>query len=250
MNGAAASAFGRIRLAAGFLTIIPVMGSRGSAPEDVAASLGWFPLVGFAIGAALAVADHLLGFVFRPALRAALIVMALAIVTGAIHLDGLADTADALGAGRDRARALEVMRDARIGSFGALALFFVLALKLVAIAGAADTTRFAAIYLAPGIARWSMVALAHRLDYLRAQGAGSALLARDGGRNFNLASVIAVAAAIPVIGGHALRGYATAVIVTLMIGAFYRRWLGGVTGDAIGAGGEIVETAVLIALAS
>jgi len=250
MNGRIASAFAQIRLAAGFLTIIPVVPARPSAAEDVAASLGWFPAAGFAIGAALALADYLLSFICHPPLRAGLIVTALAIVTGAIHLDGLADTADALGTGRDRARALEVMRDSRIGSFGALALFFVLALKILAIAGAAGTERRAALYLAPGLARWAMVALAHRLDYLRAQGAGTALLAHDGGRNFNLASLITVVAAIPAIGGHALRAYAAAVTVTILLGAFYRRWLGGVTGDMIGAGGEIVETAVLIALAT
>jgi adenosylcobinamide-GDP ribazoletransferase len=250
MNGRIVSAFAQIRLAAGFLTIIPVVAERPSAGEEVGASLGWFPAVGFAIGAGLACADYLLGFVCRPPLRAGIVVMALAIVTGAIHLDGLADTADALGAGHDRARALAIMRDSRIGSFGALALFLVLALKILAIAGATGSERRAALYFAPGLARWTMVALAHRLHYLRDQGTGAALLARDGGRNFNLASLIAVVAAIPAVGSHALRAYAAAVAVTILLGAFYRRWIGGVTGDMIGAGGEIVETAVLIALAN
>ncbi len=110
----------QIRLAISFLTIIPVInGARASDKNVVAASFGWFPLVGFGIGAALCVEDFALGYVFSPAIRSVLVVMTLAIVTGALHLDGLADTADALGAGRDRARALEILRDSRIGSFGA-----------------------------------------------------------------------------------------------------------------------------------
>lgn len=249
-GGRRTAIFTQIRLAAGFLTILPVVDDRANAPEDVAASLGWFPLIGFAIGAAIAAEDYILASVCPSAIRAVLIVMTLATVTGAVHLDGLADTADALGAGRKRERALEILRDSRIGTFGALALFFVLALKVMAIAGGTGKPLYAALYLAPGIARWAMVALAHRLDYIRAEGAGTTLLSHDGRRNFIWASTIAVAAVLPCIGVRALRGYAVAAILTLALGTFYRKWLGGLTGDLIGAAGEIVETAVLIAVSA
>jgi len=248
--GRRASVLTQIRLAAGFLTILPLVDSQGDAPEEVSASLGWFPLVGFGIGGALAGEDYLLGFLCGDAIRAALLVMTLAIVTGAVHLDGLADTADALGAGRDRKRALEILRDSRIGTFGASALFFVLALKLLAIAATAGKLRYAALWLAPGVARWAMVALACRLDYLRANGAGTTLLAHDSRRNFILASSIAIAAALPLAGYHSLRVSITAAAITFALGALYRKWLGGLTGDLIGAAGEIVETAALIAMSA
>src|SRR5438132_707993 len=129
-----------VGLAASFLTIIPV-GGNSATSADLAASLGWFPLIGFAVGGALAFADYLLGFFLLNAVRATLVVLALTAISGAVHLDGLADTADALGAGRDRMRALEILRDSRIGTFGATAMFFALALKIAALASAAGHAR-------------------------------------------------------------------------------------------------------------
>lgn len=248
--GRRASLLKQIRLAAGFLTIFPFVDGRSSTPEEVSASLGWFPLVGFAIGSALAAEDYLLGFACGGAIRAALTVMTLSIITGAVHLDGLADTADALGAGRDRKRALEILRDSRIGTFGASALFFALALKILAIAATAGKLRYAALWLAPGLARWAMVALAYRLDYLRADGAGTMLLAHDSRRNFILASLVAIAGVLPLVGCNSLRVSTIAIATTLALGAFYRKWLGGLTGDLIGAAGEIVETAALLAMST
>ena len=106
-----------IRLAAGFLTILPVLPRADVTPETLAASFGWFPLVGFALGALLAAENLLLTTLFGDALAAVVLVLTLTVLTGAVHLDGLADSADALGAGTDRRRALEIMRDSRIGSF-------------------------------------------------------------------------------------------------------------------------------------
>jgi len=247
----------QIRLAISFLTIIPVInGARASDEKAVAASFGWFPLVGFGIGAALCVEDLALGYVFSPAIRSALIVMTLAIVTGALHLDALADTADALGAGRDRARALEILRDPRIGSFGAIALFFALALKVLALVRLAGAMRFAAIYLAPGLARYAMVMVAHGLEYMRTEGAGAALLASSDddherrGSNELIACATVVIAVLPAISIKALCACVVTVVATLLLRAFYHRWIGGVTGDLIGAAGEIVETAVLITFAT
>jgi len=247
----------QVRLAISFLTIIPVInGARASDEKAVAASFGWFPLVGFGIGAALCVEDLALGYVFSPAIRSVLVVMTLAILTGALHLDGLADTADALGAGRDRARALEILRDSRIGSFGAIALFFALALKVLVLAGLAGTMRDAAIYLAPGLARYAMVMVAHRLEYMRTEGAGAALLVSADDdyahRSWNelIACATTVIAVLPAISIKALCACVIAVAATLLLRAFYQRWVGGVTGDLIGAAGEIVETAVLITFAT
>ena len=105
------------------------------------------------------------------------------------------------------------------------------------------------LYMAPGLGRWAMVALASGLDYLRAEGVGAAMLSHDRRRNLRVATVIAVVALAPLVMLHALRACLIAAAVTLALRAFYRRWLGGVTGDLIGAAGELVETAVLIALA-
>jgi adenosylcobinamide-GDP ribazoletransferase len=235
-----------IRLAAGFLTIVPVGGGSATAAE-VAASLGWFPLIGFILGAILAGADYMLAFFIASAVRSTLLVLALTAITGAVHLDGLADTADALAAGHDRVRALEILRDSRIGTFGAAAVFFVLALKVTALASAAHS-RTIALYLAPGIARWVMVAVPYRLTYLREYGAGSALLGVQAERNLRVASIVTSLALLLTGSVLAIRGVVVAVILMWMFRIFYARWLGGITGDLIGAAGEIVEAAAFIAL--
>ncbi|MGH7778882.1 MAG: adenosylcobinamide-GDP ribazoletransferase [Candidatus Binataceae bacterium] len=239
-----------LRLAASFLTVFPFVSIRPLDDESVAASLGWFPLVGFAIAIALSLEDLILARFFDLTLRSILIVLSLTIVTGALHLDGLADTADALGAGRDRARALGILRDSRIGSFGAAAIFFSLALKVVTLATLYGARRYTAIFAAVGLARWAMVAVAERIPYLRAQGAGSAILATESApRNLTIASLTVVAAMLPLMSWTVLDAIVTAIVITLAMRAFYNRWLGGVTGDLIGACGEIVEIAVLIVFA-
>lgn len=242
--------FNQIRLAASFLTILPLGPKALASPDDQAASFGWFPLIGFAFGLALCAEDRLLSPLFGSLLRSLLIVMTLAIVTGALHLDGLADTGDALGARADREHALVILRDSRIGTFGTLALIFVIGLKTTALAGAHGSHRYAAIYAAPGLARWAMTGIGYGLEYLREQGAGALLLKRGAARNLRVATIITVIAMIPLLGRCAVRASLTTVAVALPFRWFYQRWLGGITGDLIGAAGEIVETAVLIALAS
>jgi adenosylcobinamide-GDP ribazoletransferase len=238
----------QVRLAASFLTILPVGPTNTASTADVAASFGWFPLVGFGLGLVLCAIDWMLAPIFGNAMRAVLIVLFLTVLTGALHLDGLADTADALGAGGDRTRVLEILRDSRIGSFGAIALVFVIVLKIFALTGVGGAHRYAAIYMATGLGRWAMVALASGLDYLRPEGAGAAMLSRDRRRNLKLATLTAVIVMVPLVTLHALRACVVAALMTLALRSFYWRWMGGVTGDLIGAAGEIVETAVLIAV--
>ncbi|MGO9602166.1 MAG: adenosylcobinamide-GDP ribazoletransferase [Candidatus Binataceae bacterium] len=238
-----------LRLAASFLTILPVGPARAD-NEAVAASFGWFPIVGFGIGVALTFEDYLLGHLFSVALRSALVILSLTAVTGAVHLDALADTADALGAGRDRDRALSILHDSRIGSFGAAAVFLSLALKVIALASISGSRRYVAIFAAAGIARWAMVAVASGLEYLRSEGgAGTALLKRDPG-NLALASLATAGALLPIFSLRVAGSAIAAVLLTAAARWFYRRWLGGVTGDLIGACGEIVEIAVLIVFAA
>lgn len=238
-----------IRLAASFLTILPVAPRRAAAERTVAASFAFFPLVGFALGAILAGEDRLLAPIFGPVLRALLVVASLTLVTGGLHLDALADTADALGGGADANRALEILRDSRIGSFGAIAIFFTLALKCATLAELAAPRRALALYAAPGVARWVMVGVTYKLDYLREQGAGSVLLGGADSRKLLVATAIVLIALAPFASAPVLGAACAGVAVAAVMRWFYRRWLGGATGDLIGAAGEIAEMAVLIAVA-
>jgi adenosylcobinamide-GDP ribazoletransferase len=235
-----------LRLAASFLTIIPV-GIDSAASADVAGSFGWFPLIGFILGAILTGADHFLAMLINQTVRSIILILALAAITGAVHLDGLADTADALGAGRDRLRALKILGDSRIGTFGSCAIFFVLALKIAALVSGTHS-RALGLVLAPGLARWAMVAVPYKLPYLREQGAGSALLGVREERNIRVASAITLLALLAAYSTVALRGAVVSIALVWILRAFYVRWLGGITGDLIGAAGEVVETAALIAI--
>jgi adenosylcobinamide-GDP ribazoletransferase len=241
-----------LRLAVSFLTIIPVIDQRRASEDAVAASFAWFPIVGCFIGVALAAEDWLLSYVCAQVIRSVLIIISLTVLTGAVHLDGLADTADALGAGRDRDRALDILRDSRVGTFGASAIFFDLTLKILALSTLAGNRRYAALLFAPMLARWAMVTVASGLPYLRAQGSGSTLL--DGKKFGYIAGIISVFTLVIFWTLGAMRpiALATAVAIAIVFAmrSFYRRWLGGVTGDLIGACGELVEIAVLVTMAS
>jgi len=241
-----------LRLAVSFLTIIPVIDQRRTSEDAVTASFAWFPVVGCLIGIALAAEDWLLSYVFAQVIRSVLIIISLTVVTGAVHLDGLADTADALGAGRNRERALDILRDSRVGTFGASAIFFDLTLKILALSTLAGQRRYAALLFAPMLARWAMVTVASGLPYLRAQGSGSTLL--DGKKFGNVAGIISVFTLVIFWTLGAMRPIALATAVSIAIvfamRSFYRRWLGGVTGDLIGACSELVEIAVLVTMSS
>jgi adenosylcobinamide-GDP ribazoletransferase len=243
-----------VRLAASFLTIFPLIDRSPASDETVAASFAWFPLIGFAIGVALVAEDWILSHVFAQVLRSVLVVASLVVVTGGIHLDGLADTADALGAGRDRTRALEILRDSRVGTFGAAAIFFDLTLKILALSTLAGHRRYVALIIAPTFARFAMLMVGLGIPYLRESGAGSALL---NGQNLRWRRRVAllfliIACAIPFspFPAAAMLALSVAMGIAFAMHLFYRRWLGGVTGDLIGACGELVEIAVLLVLSA
>lgn len=239
----------QIRLAVSFLTIIPVT-IESANESDVAASMAWFPLVGLAIGIAFALEDYALSLLLGHAVRSAVVVLSMAVLSGAVHLDGLADTADALGAGSDRIRALEILRDSRIGTFGAIALFFALGLKVLSLAGLYGKPRLAALIVAPTLGRWALVAVSYKIDYLRTAGAGSSMLGRGSDRNLAIASIISILGMMPFFSRKVIITYAMAVIATIAMRSFYLRWLGGITGDLIGACGEIVEVFAMMIIAS
>ena len=239
-----------IRLAAGFLTILPLLPRAAVAPQTLAASFGWFPLVGFALGALLAAGNLVLTPLFGDALAAVLLVLTLTVLTGAVHVDALADTADALGAGSNRRRALEIMRDSRIGSFGTAAIVFFLALEIVALMTMGEARRTAALWprAGPGALGDGGRRMAYRIPACR--GRGTLLVGPGGDRNLALAGAVAVIAALPILSWRVLLAYAVAVALAAALRAAYRRWLGGVTGDLLGAAGELVELAVLLVMAA
>lgn len=233
--------------AVSFLTTLPVPTHTFAADALRRAGL-WFPVVGLGIGALLAGAAWAAGWLFSPAVTAVLVVALWAALTGALHLDGLADCSDGLLPPVSRERRLEIMRDPRVGAFGVTALVLLLLLKTAALASLPVT--WPALLLAPTWARWLILAAARRPS------------ARPGGMGASLGPVLdarrLVLAALPplvltgVVGiWHAVVIVAAGAAVMAALGVLWlaQRRLGGVTGDVFGAVVEVSE-AVFVCVAT
>lgn len=229
----------RLIVAFGFLTRLP-MPRVDVGAEDFAAAIRFYPIVGLAIGALVAAAGWL-GALVDPWTGACAALLAWIAVTGALHLDGLADLADGLGAAHgDRTRLLAVMVDPHIGSFGVVAIVGQMLAKLVLLHAIGMSW---GLILVPFAARTGPLVWAKLLPPLRPGGLGAAVA--DAVRAHDLLGwglLLALAAV-------AMPALFVLPLLVLGVAAWLRRTLGGVTGDAHGAGIEIVETGLLVALA-
>jgi adenosylcobinamide-GDP ribazoletransferase len=235
--------------AARYLTIVPL---PDRAPTDAAAlgrSAAWFPVVGVLLGLGLAGADRVLTWLFPPILAALLTVTAWKLLTGGLHLDGLADSLDGL-MGRDRAQRLQIMRDSRIGVFGAVGLILTLLLELTALSGLPAGLRWRALVAAPAVGRAAPPLLARVFRSARADGQGATFARGIGRRGAALAALLACGTALLVLGaaGMAAVGFAAAVVSAVAI--FLAARLGGLTGDSLGAAVELAELGMLLAVAA
>jgi len=227
-----------------FLTIVPVpvAGDVGLSGAAV-----WFPVVGAAVGGLAGAVRVVGGHVLGPAVSTVLAMIVLVVVTGALHQDGLADTADGIGARGSRARRLDVMRDSATGVFGALALI-AWALLLYATLTSLDGDRaLRALVVACALGRWAALVHAVATSPARADGLGAAL--QVGRVALGAATVLALIVAFAVgglVAGVAAVGTGAAV-AALSVG-FARRMLGGRTGDTLGATVAIAEVAACVAL--
>jgi adenosylcobinamide-GDP ribazoletransferase len=235
-------------VATAFLTRVPVRVDADA--RDVGRAARWFPVVGAALGGAGAVvARGLTEIPNVPAPLAALAVVALgAWVTGAIHLDGLADTADGFGGGKTRDDVLRIMRDPRVGSFGALALILIVGIKVAAIAALLERrAAVSVLVVAPALSRWTVVMLAAWLPYARLDGGlGQAVTEHHDRHALLWATASAAVVAGIAAGWSAFVLGALAAAMTFVVGRAARRRIGGVTGDVFGASVELTETIVLI----
>lgn len=230
-------------LALQFLTRLPVPVALPFEAGALARSAVWFPAVGLVVGGLVAVAAWLGAWV-DPWLGALLALLAWLWVTGGLHLDGLADLADALGAAhRDRERFLAVLADPHLGAFGAMALAMQLMAKLVLVMLALKLgTGLAALVLAPAWARLGALWWSQSLPPLKpGLGERYAWRAGAGWTRAWLAILLALSA-----------GLAPALLAAPLLlvawRAFLKARLGGMTGDCLGAGVEVTESATLLGL--
>jgi len=241
---------GLLILALRFLTVVPVPGRESESASALGRAAWWFPVVGLMLGGVLAIAALAVDALFPPLVSAALLVTGWKAATGGIHLDGLADSLDGL-AGRDAARRLAIMRDSRIGVFGAAGLILFLLLAVAALAGLSTSLRLRVLVLAPVIGRVTpLLAGAWLAPATPGQGLGAAFAAGLS-RWAGLAHVAAgCALAAWLLGGWGVALAAAAWGVALLVAAFVARRLGGLTGDVLGAVVEVAELGALLGAAA
>lgn len=243
-----------LRAALGFFTRLPVASTPAPDFHDL---MRWFPVIGLIVGGLTALGTGLAALLLPPALCGALGCLIWVFITGGLHLDGVADCGDGLLVEAPPARRLDIMKDSRLGTFGATALFFVLAIKVT-------TLSTLVTGLAPFSAGWSaflplagmccmaatlgrsLCVVAIRLPPARPDGLGARVKGGLTRRDETLALALGIGVCL-VNGARGLAALAAALFVAWLILSVARQRLGGVTGDVFGCLTECVECAVLTA---
>lgn len=239
-----------LRLAVGMLTRVPMAHPDGPTPPYLARAHRVFPIVGAAIGGAIGLNYLLLAAIGVPSLASAALALGGGmLLTGAFHEDGLADLADGFGGGRDKAAKLEIMRDSRLGTFGALVLLVAFTAKVAALAALPHASVVTALIAAHALSRGPLPAVTLFLPYAREGG-----LAATAGKIEPPVAVIAAAFAVAIAFiclpvSDALLAVIVTIAAVAAIALLARRQIGGYTGDVLGGAQQVAETALLLLLA-
>jgi adenosylcobinamide-GDP ribazoletransferase len=240
-----------LRTAVAFLTRLPIPRPQGASPENFVRAHRLFPAVGAAIGGTVGLLCLGLRAIGLPDLAAAALALgASALLTGALHEDGLADVADGFGGGRDPAAKLEIMRDSRLGSYGALMLLVIFVAKVSALAALPDAFVVQGLIAAHALARGVLPFMAMSLPYARKDG-----LAANAGRPDFATAATAGASALIIAWlvlpwREAFCSALAAAACALGMAWLAKRQIGGQTGDVLGGAEQLGETAILLLLAA
>jgi adenosylcobinamide-GDP ribazoletransferase len=234
-------------LALTFLTKLPWPWRGPAGDAALARAMFWFPWVGAVLGLIFWVAWAGLEKVLPGPAAAALLLVLTVWITGGLHLDGLADTADGLGGSRNPAECLRIMKDSGLGAFGVLSLILALILKFsLFLSLTLPPGETKALLLYPVISRWCMVLLAYLSPYARPEGGlGQAMTLGVSPRVLAGASLSAGALSLLILGLPGLLLLIAAGALVWLAGLYFQHRLGGITGDVLGATNEILEVLVL-----
>ena len=239
------------KTAVAFLTRLPMPHPDGAMPGNFVRAHRMFPVVGALIGLAIGLVCLAFREMGLPDLAAAALALgAGALLTGALHEDGLADVADGFGGGRDTASKLEIMRDSRLGTYGALILLVGFAAKLSALSAIPDSHILSGLIAAHALGRGILPVMSMNLPYARKDG-----LARNAGQPEAgpVVSALVIAFVIALLALSWANAFWAALVcgvVAVVMGWLAMRQIGGQTGDVLGAAEQVAETAVLLLLAA
>ncbi len=239
-----------------FLTVVPVPdASEAMAPDWLARAMKYFPVVGAGIGLVSAIVLLLANEFWSPLISALLAVAASVILTGAFHEDGLADTADSFGGGWSIEKRLAIMKDSRIGTYGALALGLGVALRVTAISDMPMWAGPAALIAAHAAARAAPAFVMNRFTYAGDTTAMKVSYVETPVRSGELmfALIVVVLAALPLAMislSAVVTGWSCGAALAIVLARWSRRMLGGYTGDVLGAIEQVFEIGFLLGVAA
>jgi len=218
---------------------------------ELAGSMSYYPLVGLVVGLAYALVFFAAGRVLPEGVALVLVLAAGILLTGGLHWDGLADTCDGLFGGNNPERRRRIMKDSTLGTFGALGLLVVFALKYEALSAMPRGALYPALLAGPVLARWAMVFSTHVYrKALDPESLGGQVITHLPERSFWAATAAAVVISLFVLGAKAVVPW---IILTAGLTGLCRlteRRLGGAGGDVLGAAGELAETLAWVAVAA
>jgi adenosylcobinamide-GDP ribazoletransferase len=225
-----------------FLTIVPLPAGESGEETHLSRSVPFFPVIGLLIGLGVATLDAALFHLFPPFLTSVFVVIVLIAVSGGLHLDGLADTADGIFSSRPPEQMLEIMRDSRTGPMGVAALVCVIALKIAAIGSIEVGRRWAALLMVPLAGRCALVILLILLPYARSEGGLATVFQKNKSTLQAIWAIVLLALVGWLSAGSAgLVMAAVSIAGILLFAGFIYARIGGTTGDTLGAACEIVE---------
>jgi len=227
-----------------FLTIFPTIFKRMFTSQEMGRAAGWFPLVGVALGAALYGVNYLSASIFPANVSAALTLFAWVVFTRAFHLDGLMDTCDGLFGGFTADRRLEIMKDSRVGAFGAAGGLLILLTQYTALMSSRNI--MSALILAATLGRWVSPVVIHFFPYAREDGLGSEMKRNVGIWEVLLATLIAGVVSWFVFSWTGWFLMLASAMFAILIALYVMRLLPGLSGDIYGAITIMVETFVLL----
>jgi adenosylcobinamide-GDP ribazoletransferase len=234
-----------------FLTIVPVRIRRTLTPEDMAGSMLFFPVVGILLGFVIAALGYLGLRIFPPFAVSLLLVAVLTGLTGGLHVDGLADTADVILSGRSPEVKLQIMKDPHIGAMGVTAIVFAVALKAVFMSCLPGKIFLPALVVLPCAGRCAMILPAWLFPYARKEGGTAEPFVRHLNLKIVLPALFISAAAVFFLSrSSGVLALAAAILFSLLAVAAAARSIGGVTGDTLGAANETAEIVFLAALSA
>mgnify|MGYP001819794358 FL=1 len=237
----------RLIIAVQFLTIIPLSGKHSFTDEDLGKSMLYFPLVGLLIGGILVCTRIPLSLGLPEGVVDALLIAVLVVITGAMHLDALADTADGIFSGKERTVKLQIMKDSSVGAMGMVTIFIVLLLKYVTLIALSATLKNKALLLMPMMGRWSQVIVAYFSEYAGlSRGLGFPFTTHVNLSLFLCSAFLCGMVAFYLLSVPGLVIAGTTALFGIVYSLFFKRLLGGVTGDVLGALTEVTEVIVLI----